>query len=92
MRPDVFNRVKFRCLGSEEIEMQTGLAGKQFLHLFRAMRLKTVSQDNNMSRHFLQKTTKESHNCTRINVSIRMESKVQAEPILARSNAQGADN
>ena len=72
--------------------MQTGLAGKQSLHLFRAMRLKTVPHDNDMSRQFLQKTTKESHNYSRINVGVRMESKVQAEPILARSNAQGTDN
>jgi len=72
--------------------MQTGLAGKEFLHLLRAMRLKTVPHDNDMSRQFLQKTTKEGDDCIRVNVGVRMESKVQAEPILARNDAQGTDN
>jgi hypothetical protein len=40
----------------------------------------------------LQKTTKESHDCVRVNVGVRMESKAQVEPILARSNAKGTDN
>lgn len=90
--PDVFNGIKFGCVGREEMGMQTRVFHKELARSLRAMGLKTIPDQSDRPGKLLQKHAEEMDDPIGVYICVGVKSEIQVDIIPRRGYAKCCDH
>lgn len=91
VRPEIFHRIEFRCVGRQEESIKAPIAAKIIFNGFGPMGGEAVPDQHRRFAKLLLKLLYKAQNQIGINVLAGVEAKEEPHTVLVRGNTKGGD-